>query len=108
MTDRTFRSALEEMLGSIERAIEKVGAGEGPEPELHSVRTCLLDVLELVERDPGIVAASDDLDNVAREVAAGTDRGPRMARLLREAFLRFRDRLGSARPNDKARGMGLS
>ena len=86
MTDRTFRSALEEMLGSIERAIEKVGAGEGPEPELHSVRTCLLDVIELVERDPGIVAASDDLDNVAREVATGTDRGepdgPSLARSI--------------------------
>ena len=50
MTDRTFRSALEEMLGSIERPIEKVAAGEGSEPELHTVRTYLLDVLELVER----------------------------------------------------------
>ena len=43
-----------------------------------------------------------------REVACGTDRGPRMSRLLREAFLRFRDRLGSARPGAEARGMGLS
>jgi hypothetical protein len=49
VTDRTFSSGLEDLLASI----EQVGAGEGSEPELHNLRIYLLDLLELIERDPG-------------------------------------------------------
>jgi hypothetical protein len=68
----------------------------------------LVNVLELVERDPGIEAASDDLSAVAKVLAEGADRGPRMSRLLDEAMMRFRDRLTLARPSEQARHMGLS
>jgi hypothetical protein len=50
------------------------------EAELHNVRAFLLNILELVEGDPGIEAASDDLYAVAKELAAGADRGTRIGR----------------------------
>jgi hypothetical protein len=92
-------------MGAIERALDRIDAGEGLEFESLTVRAYLLEVLELVERDPGIEAASDDLYSVARDIACSPDRGPRKSRLLKEAFLRFRDRLGTARPSSKALGI---
>jgi hypothetical protein len=74
---------------------------------LHNVRAYLLNILELVERDPGIETASDDLYAVGKEFSGGPDRGTRMSWLLQEAFLRFGDRLRSARPSQQARGIGL-
>jgi hypothetical protein len=71
------------------------------------VRTYLVNILELVERDPGIEAASDDLYAVAKELARGVDQGTRMPGLLGEAFLRFGDRLAAARPSEQARALGL-
>ena len=64
-------------------------------------------ILELVERDPGIEAASDDLYKLAAVLTEGTDKGTRMARLLNEAFLRLGDRLASARPSERALQMGF-
>jgi hypothetical protein len=62
----TDSSAVEDLLASLEGAIEQVGAREGSEPALHTLRIYLLDLLELIGRDPGIEAASDDLYSVAR------------------------------------------
>jgi hypothetical protein len=67
---RSLHDALEETLGFIQRALDRIRAGEGAEVELHNVRAYLLNILELVERDPGIEAASDDLYAVAKELAA--------------------------------------
>jgi hypothetical protein len=108
MVDRSHSSALEEMLASIAHVLLRIRAQEDAEAELHTLRAHLLDLLQLVERDPGIEAASDDLYAVAKEIAFGADRGPRMSRLSNEAFLRLRDRLGSARPSRKARDVGLT
>ena len=44
---------MEDLLASLEGAIEQVGAGEGSEPALHTLRIYLLDLLELIGRDPG-------------------------------------------------------
>ncbi len=81
--------------------------------DLQALRRPLLDVLELIQRNPGIEAASDDLYEVARAYVAareGTEarhRQPGRERMLAEAFTRYRDRLGSARPNAFAWGAGL-
>jgi hypothetical protein len=104
---RPLHDALEETLGFIQRALDRIVAGEGVEAELHNVRAYLVNILELVERDPGIEAASDDLYAVAKELARGVDQGTRMSGLLREAFLRFGDRLAAARPSEQARALGL-
>ena len=105
---RSLHDALEETLGFIERALDRIRAGEAAETELHNVRAYLLNILELVERDAGIEAASDDLYAVAKELAGGTDKGTRMARLMNEALLRFGERLATARPSEQARQMGLT
>src|SRR4051812_27631083 len=106
MTEGTLASALEETLGFVERSVARVQAGDAADAELRSIRANLLHVLELVERDPGIEAASDDLFASATALA-GADKGPRMSRLTSEALLRFRDRLALARPSERARNMGL-
>ena len=86
---RSLHDALEETLGFVQRALDRIRAGDNAEAELHNVRAYLVNILELVERDPGIEAASDDLYQVAAVLAEGTEKGTRMARLLSEAFLRF-------------------
>src|SRR5215204_6422432 len=105
---RSLHDALDETLVFIGRALDRIRAGDGAESELHDVRAYLVNILELIERDPGIEVASDDLYQVAAVLAGGTDQGTRMARLLNEAFLRFRDRLGLAQPSERAKQMGLS
>jgi hypothetical protein len=94
--------ALNETLGVIQRALDHIRAGDGAEAELRNVHACLLNILELVERDPGIEAASDDLYAAAKELALGVDRGTRMARLLNDSLLRFRERLATARLREAA------
>ena len=105
---RSLQDALDETIAFIERALGRIRADEGAEAELHNLRAYLVNVLDLVERDPGIEAASDDLYAVAKRLVDGSDKGTRMSRLLDEAFLRFRDRLASARPSERAVQMGLS
>ena len=104
---RSLHDALDETLGFVERALDRIRAGESAEGELHNVRASLVNILELVQRDPGIEAASDDLYQVAAVLAEDTDKGTRMVRLLNEAFLRFRDRLEMARPSERPMQMGL-
>jgi hypothetical protein len=103
----SLHDAVDETLGFVQRALDRIRAGEGAEAELHNRRAYLVNILELVERDPGIEAASNDLYAAAKVLTDGADRGTRMARLLNEAMLRFRDRLAAARPSKKARQMGL-
>ena len=103
---RALYDALEETLGFIQRALDRIQAGDAVEAELHNVRAYLLNILELVDRDPDIEAASDDYA-IAKQFSGGPDRGARMSKLLHEAFLRFGDRLRSAGPSEQARGIGL-
>ena len=86
---RSLRDAVDETLGFVERALDRIRNSDSAEAELHNVRAYLVNILDLVERDPGIEAASDDLYQVAAVLAEGTEKGTRMARLLSEAFLRF-------------------
>jgi hypothetical protein len=58
---RSLHDPLDETLGFIGRALDRIRAGDGAESELHNVRVYLVNILELIERDPGIEAASDDL-----------------------------------------------
>ena len=105
---RSLHDALDETLGFVERAVDGIRNGDSAEAELHNVRAYLVNILDLVECDPGIEAASDDLYQVAAVLAQGTDKGPRMSRLLNEALLRFRERLALAQPSERAQQMGLS
>jgi len=110
---QSFGAAIAETLDLVERTLARVEKGDGEEErEVHSIRAYLVNTLELIERDPGIEAAADDLYGTATAFVAGQGRPKdgserRDRRVLREAFLRLRDKLARARPSDKARGMGL-
>ena len=106
--------------GSIQEALRLVQRGlfnlehydERQEAELETVRTNLLKILQLVERDPGIEAAADDLYKGAKDfLAAKTDADAspraRQSRLLKQALARLQERAGKARPSESARLMGL-
>jgi hypothetical protein len=111
MTQKSLAEALEETVSFIKRAIDRITRNESAEAEFHNVQAYILNVLELVERDPGINAAADDLQNAVRFFVIGLiDQGdaPRRGRLMREAYLRFHDRLMVARPSEHAQRMGLT
>src|ERR687893_3056586 len=104
MAHATFTAKIDEMLGMIEHALAAIEQGGG-QPELRSLQKLLQELLincmRLLERNPGIEAAAFDL--YAAASALVTDRAqntqplPRKLRLLREARLRFRQRLAAAR-----------
>jgi len=110
MTEKTFAEALEETANVIERAVDGIARNEGADAELRNLRIYVLNVLELVEHNVGIEAAADDLCETSRVFVAGlVSKGdvPRRDRLMRDAYLRFRNRLMMARPSEHARRMGI-
>lgn len=110
---RSFDAAKHELLSLIEQAVAGIKRGEGHEPTLHEIGVTLRELEAMVERDPGIRMAADDLYEAAAIVVAGRSASScvvdaRQWRLLREAVWRLRDRLASAQPSEKARHLGLS
>ena len=99
MTLSTFAAALEDMSAQIERSMMRIEQG-GLETDVHDLRLALTDVLGLIERNPGI----EDLYATAVAVVRDAAEGPpdlRRLRLLREARLRYRERLAKARPTSR-------
>jgi len=62
---RSLHDALQETLGLIQRALDRIRAGDNAEAELHNVRAYLVNILELVERDPW------DRSRIGRSLARG-------------------------------------
>ena len=84
MTPQTFAAILQDRLSTIDHALAQIERGELVEPALHSLRCTLIEVLEQVERDPGIEAAADDLYTAAATLSANSAKGvPPEARQLR-------------------------
>jgi len=104
VTPGTFASPLvEDLLGRIEQAAMYIEQ-RGTEIDLHDLRLALIDVLSLVKRDPGIETATEDLYEAALALVDGAATGPPIARrrhLLRDARLRYRERLAQARPGGR-------
>ncbi len=65
MTPSTFAEILEDRLKDVENAVALIEQGEGDRPELDSLRGHLIDILDIVERSPGIEAAAVDLYEIA-------------------------------------------
>ena len=106
MTPGASASALEDLLGRIEQAAMYIEQ-RGTEVDLHDLHLALIDVLSLVERDPGIETATEDLYEAALALVDGSAAGPQIARrrrLLRDARRRYRERLAEARPGEPGRG----
>src|SRR3954447_12620214 len=94
----------EERIASVEEALTQLKQRDDAQTGLHNLQAHLLNLLELIERYVGITAADDLLSTATAFIEGGH---PARARLLREAFHRFRDRLQSARPSEHGRMMGL-
>ena len=106
-----FRIAVDELLGLVGQAVNRIRCGDGAEA-LRELWAALLELRGTVARDPGIRMAADDLYEAASALVAAKSGGPervdvRRWRLLNEADARLRTRLGSARPSEKAKLPGL-
>ena len=103
-----FVVAMRERLGFLEGAVARMERGDGADAALREIGTFLLDLLTLVERDPGLELAADDLYEAAAILAGGPSiADARRWRLLRDAARRFRERLDAAHPGERARRLGL-
>ena len=94
-----------ERITGIADALTQLEQRDYAQTGLHNLQAHLSNLLELIERDAGITAAADDLLSTATAFIKGDH--PARARLLREAFQRFQDRLQSARLSEHGRMMGL-
>jgi argininosuccinate lyase len=109
---QTHAEAVNEILGNIGDAVERLRGGAVVEAEAHRIGAHLLSLLEIVEHNPGIDAAADDLYAASRAFVAarqGQDSGPlrRDERVLGEALTRLCDRVAGAAPSERARELGL-
>jgi len=107
-----FRVAMDELLGTVSEAIARIKCADGADAALRELWAALLKVKATVARDPGIKMAADDLYAAAAGLVATTSAGSdgvgvRNERLLKEADVRLRARLASARPSEKAKLPGL-
>src|SRR3954451_24954816 len=96
---------MKERITGIADALTQLEQSEHAQTGLHNLQAHLSNLLELIERNAGITAALDDLLSTATAFHEGDH--PARARLLREAFRRFQDRLQSARLSEHGRMMGL-
>ncbi|WP_018259605.1 hypothetical protein [Methylobacterium sp. WSM2598] len=91
---------LEARMTAVAQALEHLTSGGNPAAEIENVRAQLVEILQLVARDPGIHAAADDLCSCARAYAAAEADEPggigRRKRLLTEAYSQLWHRLGMA------------
>src|SRR4051795_3201294 len=102
---KPLAAMLEERVASIGDALIRLEQRDHAQTGLHNLQAHLLNLLELIERDAGITAAVDDLLSTAAAFHEGDH--PARARLLKEAFQRFQDRLPSARLSEHGRMLGL-
>jgi hypothetical protein len=106
MTPNAFAPALDELKQIVARIVSAIENGGG-EVNLRDLRLRLIDLIVLIERDPGITAATADLFDAAaamvRDGAVHSQPEARKRRLLRDARQRFDERLAGARPLNKNR-----
>jgi hypothetical protein len=103
--------AVQEANVTIEGILSRLERTPDSEAGLGDLRSQILSILWLVERDPGIEAAADDLFNAATAVVRVVDDGDsgvRHKRIMNEANLRFRERLRTATPSQQALKLGLT
>ena len=104
----SFRSAAEDALGFIEIAVERIVRSESADSALRELEAFLIEILGLVERDPGLELAAEDLHRAATMILGDRCAGAetvdvRRRRLLLDAARRFRACLDAACPSRGAR-----
>ena len=100
-----FRIAIDDLIGLTEQAVAGIKQGEGAKAALRELWAALSGVQAVVARDPGIRMAADDLYEAAAAMVEAQSAGPgvgvRHWRLLREAEVRFHDRVAEPGPEKK-------
>jgi hypothetical protein len=88
-----------DQLSTIARVLSGIEKGGGA-IHLRDLASLLVDLISVLERDPGLEAAADDLhaaaERVMRDSHVGAQPLARKQRLLREAHRRFCSRLAEA------------
>jgi hypothetical protein len=108
MTDKTLNEAIAEKLNLIAPTLKAIQAG-GEQSYLGDLQTLLrknlASLLALFERDPGLDAATADLYAAAaaivKDATAASQPYARKRRLLKEAQMRFEERIALARPREQ-------
>lgn len=97
MKPALHQDILDDRIRGIRMAVSDLTVGHQVEAAAQTVRVNLIDVLALLDRNPGLDAAADDLhDSVQSAVEAAGAPSARVLRLLDEALARFEDRLSAA------------
>ena len=97
MTPKLLNELLSKRIVGIDAALIRISENKNAKDEALTIRTHLIDLLALLDRNPGLDAAVDDLHkSIQAFVAAGAGVEDRQTRLLGEAYARFRNRLEAA------------
>jgi hypothetical protein len=112
MTAQSFAGYLAETLDGIESVVQRILSRETSRRELENLHAGLVRLVEVIDYNPGIDAAADDLYQAARAFVshhhwANPETDPRWERHLMETLDRLRQRLAAACPGHKARALGL-
>ena len=108
MTEKSLTDNIQEKLTLIAPILSSIEAG-GDQPYLRELQTLLrqhlASLLTLFERDPGLDAATTDLYAAAAAIVNDTTALSqpiaRKRRLLREAHIRFQERVSMACPSSR-------
>jgi hypothetical protein len=107
MEQKVVTTGVQRMVSLIEPTVSGIELGGGGQ-ELRELQVLLqkllIDVMQVVERNPGLDAAAADLYGAAAAIVRdnGVHAVPyaRKLRLLREARVRFRERITVGRPSE--------
>ena len=106
MTDKSFTDTIEERLALVAPTLNAIefGGHQSYLQELQALlRQHLTSLVMLFDRDPGLDAATADLYAAAaalvNDATAASQPLARKRRLLKEARIRFQERISTARPN---------
>lgn len=97
MTPELRNELVSTRVNGIDAAMLRIGLGRDAKDAALTIRAHLIDLLGLLERNPGLDAAADDLQKCVRVVVEGDPSGvePRQLRLLNRAYERLQGRLAA-------------
>ena len=100
MTPELRDELLNNRVLGIDKALFQISQSRNAKDAALTIRAHLIDLLSLLDRNPGLEAAADDLSKTAMAFveagAYGASAEDRQERLLAEAYARYRDRLEAA------------
>jgi hypothetical protein len=100
MTPELRDEIVSKRIVGIDSALIQISQDHDAKGAAVTIRAHLIDLLGLLDRNPGLDAASDDLYKsvmaIVEASAHGSGAEDRQVRLLAEAYARYRDRLGAA------------